>query len=63
MQLDKFIQFVAHVFCETLLVYKLDPDFFPRLLVKLVDRGANRFKLALFTASEFNHSVKELTMV
>lgn len=57
------MQLVAHVLCQALLVYELDSDFFPGLFVKLVDRGADRLKLTLFTTSELNHSVKELSMV
>ena len=61
--LDEFVEVVGHLFCETLLVDEFQLDLFPRLFIELVDGGADRLELSLFTARKLDHGVKELPVV
>ena len=63
LKLDESVQLIGHLFCQALLIYQLLFDLIPGLLVQLVNTRANRLKLTLFTACQFNHGVEELAIV
>jgi len=62
-ELDQFANDLSRGLADTTLTEQLLSHFFPRFLVKLINRGANSLEFILLNASCLHHCFKDLAVV